>query len=109
MKRSEAINLIRRKEYRRFYQTRIWRRVRAEVLEMDKHECQDCKAKGIYTRAAEVHHIKTIYAHPDKALDIYLPDGTRQLISLCFECHRIGRHGYQHKPKVAKSLSDERW
>lgn len=29
-----------------FYVSRYWRRLRKELLEEYKHECQDCKAKG---------------------------------------------------------------
>lgn len=92
-----------------FYTTYKWRKLRKEVLQTDKNECQDCKAKGIYTKAVHVHHEKPIEKHPELALEKYYNDGAgthRQLISLCEECH-MKRHDYQHKPK--EPLTEEKW
>lgn len=92
-----------------FYTTYKWRKIRKEVLIEDKHECQDCKAKGWHTRAEHVHHEKPIEKYPELALEKYYTDGTgrhRNLISLCEQCHML-RHDYQHKPK--EPLTEERW
>lgn len=93
-----------------FYTWSKWLRVRNQVLEMDKHECQDCKAHGRYTRATTVHHNWFVKKHPELALEIwYIFRGKkcRNLISLCRECHEA-RHGYRHKNKGAP-LTEERW
>lgn len=42
-------DLIAAGDVRTFYRARIWRRVRREVLDEDKYECQLCKARGAYT------------------------------------------------------------
>lgn len=92
-----------------FYVSKEWRRVRKKVLAADKYECQDCKAKGYYTRANHVHHVKHLEQYPELALEEYYTDGAgthRQLISLCERCH-MQRHDYQHKPK--EPLTEERW
>ena len=91
------------------YRSRAYRRLRRGVLEMDKYECQDCKAKGKYTKATEVHHVLTVDKYPEYAMSLYQPNGGRQLVSLCSDCHKFGRHGYQHEPKVANELTEERW
>ncbi len=80
----------------RFYHWAVWERLRAEVLRMDHYECQLCKKRGKYSKAAVVHHVKHLKDRPDLALSIW--DGEqRQLISLCKACHEE-----QHPERVAK-------
>lgn len=95
----------------RFYIWKPWLHKRIEVLELDHYECQDCKAKGIYTPATTVHHNQFLRKHPETALDIYYEyKGIRyrNLISLCHECHEK-RHGYRSKKKRDGPLTIERW
>ena len=40
-----------------FYICSEWLRIRAEVLRLDRYECQICKSKGRYKRAEIVHHV----------------------------------------------------
>ena len=80
------------------------------MLGEDKHECQMCKARGAYTRADTVHHVRRLEEHPELALSKTYIDGAgiaqRQLISLCHNCHdRIHEHG--NKPR--EPLTPERW
>lgn len=94
----------------RFYVWSKWLRVRQQVLKMDKNECQDCKARGIYTKATTVHHNQFVRNHPDQALEIwYTFQGKkyRNLVSLCHDCHEA-RHGYRQKKQKAP-LTEERW
>lgn len=94
----------------RFYTWSKWLKVRREVLEQDKNECQDCKEKGIYTRATTVHHNMYVKNNPELALEkYYVINGhkKRNLISLCFNCHEE-RHGYRKK-NYHKPLTEERW
>lgn len=94
----------------RFYVWSKWLHVREQVLEMDKHECQDCKANGRYTRATTVHHNQFVKRHPEFALEIwYTFQGKqyRNLISLCNECHEA-RHNYRQKNKKVP-LTEEMW
>lgn len=93
-----------------FYLSKEWRRLRKEVLEDDKYECQLHKQRGFYKQANTVHHVKTVEEHPELALEKYYIDECgrriRNLISLCKECHEEV-HGHRHKPK--EYLTEERW
>ena len=100
---------IKAKDMPRFYIWSEWLKVRKRVLDLDKDECQDCKAKGIYTKATTVHHINHVKNRPDLALEIYTNDGDtrrRNLVSLCHDCHEI-RHGRKYSDRTA--LTAERW
>ena len=94
----------------KFYLWSKWKKVRQEVLEQDRFECQDCKAKGIYTRATTVHHNQFLLKHPQLALEkTYTFKGKeyRNLVSLCHDCHEK-RHGYRKKEQK-QPLTEERW
>ena len=93
-----------------FYVSRYWRRLRKEILAEHKHECQDCKAKGFYTKANHVHHNQFVRKHPRLALSkTYTFKGKEyiNLIPLCHDCHEQ-RHGYRQKGKE-EPLTKERW
>lgn len=103
-------SLIAKGDTRPFYRTRIWKRIRREVLESDRHECQWCKIKGRYTPADTVHHVQLLDEHPDLALSkTYVVDGKEQrnLISVCRECHEL-HHEHLKKPQKPP-LTPERW
>ena len=94
----------------RFYVWGKWSRVRQQVLDMDKNECQDCKTHGRYTRATTVHHNQFVKKHPELALEIWYTfqgEKYRNLVSLCHECHEA-RHGYRRRKEV-QLLTEERW
>lgn len=93
----------------KFYSWGAWLRRRDEVLRLDRWECQLCKAKGRYSRASIVHHVKHLKDRPDLALSIW--DGReRQLLSVCKTCHEAEHPESQrpYKPK-AEPLTEERW
>lgn len=70
-----------------FYYWPQWRTVRAEVLALDKGECQRCRElKHRYKHAMLVHHVKHLRDRPDLALSIWDGD-ERQLVSVCKQCH----------------------
>lgn len=99
-----------REDVHRFYIWGRWKEVRRKVLEMDRHECQDCRREGRYTRATTVHHCQFLKKHPECALDIWYEFGGRKyrnLVSLCHECHEK-RHGHR-KNMEKKPLTEERW
>lgn len=92
------------------YNSKWWRKVRKEVLNEYKSECQDCKAKGFFTKATTVHHVQYVKKHPRYALSkTYTFQGKeyKNLIPLCHDCHEV-RHGYRQKEKK-KPLTEERW
>lgn len=88
----------------RFYTWALWLHLRAEVLKEDKYECQACKRRGKYTRATHVHHVKHVRKHPELALVKLLPNGARQLISLCQACHEL-----EHPERMRKNQKKEYW
>jgi 5-methylcytosine-specific restriction endonuclease McrA len=93
-----------------FYTSSEWLRLRAEVLDEYKHECQHCKAKGFYTKANTVHHVQYVKKHPELALSktyIYMGKEYKNLIPLCHDCHEKA-HGYRVNKNV-KPLTVERW
>ncbi len=93
-----------------FYTSSAWLRLRAEVLNEYKHECQHCKDKGFYTRADTVHHVQFVKKHPDLALSkTYIYNGKEyiNLMPLCHSCHELV-HDYRRKKKK-EQLTEERW
>ena len=107
----DAKKLIDEGKEHSFYQSTDWLRVRAKVLKLDRYECQACKVKGRYSPATHVHHVKHLKDRPDLALSIYDEDtGERQLVSLCFECHRAEHPEMQHAhPSKPRFSTRERW
>lgn len=98
-------------EYK-FYSWKSWKRLSAKVRAIDRNECRLCKARGKYTPAEIVHHVKHLRDRPDLALSVYDPDTEeRQLISLCRACHEL-EHPERLRPTAsaaAKPLTEERW
>jgi 5-methylcytosine-specific restriction endonuclease McrA len=93
-----------------FYNSKEWRHLRKEVLDEYKHECQDCKGKGYYTKADTVHHQQYVRKHPRFALSKTYTFKDKEyinLVPLCHDCHEI-RHGYRVKDKK-EPLTVERW
>ena len=64
------VNLIATGDVHPFYVTPEWRRLSADVLREDRHECQICKARGRFQPAAMVHHVNHVKRRPDLALDM---------------------------------------
>ena len=95
-------------EAKRFYDSTVWRRKRAEVMELDHHECVMCKSHGRYTPAKTVHHVKHLKDRPDLALEIW--DGTeRQLISLCLACHDLVHPEKRRREGPKVPITEEFW
>lgn len=93
-----------------FYNSKEWRHLRKEVLIEYKYECQDCKAKGFYSKANTVHHVQYVRRHPRYALSkTYMFQGKeyKNLIPLCHDCHEEV-HGYRVIEKK-EPLTVERW
>jgi len=93
-----------------FYTSSSWLKVRAEVLEDYKSECQHCKQRGFYKRADTVHHVQYVKKHPELVLNKtfeYEGKEHKNLIPLCHACHEHV-HDYRRKKKE-KPLTEERW
>lgn len=97
-----------------FYVSSEWRRISHEVKEMDRNECQLCKARGRYHRAELVHHVNHLRRAPALALDIWYTDGEgqrqRNLLSVCRDCHETVCHPERmRKATFRPPLTAERW
>ena len=110
MRLAELAQLIAAGQEAKFYDWPEWAHIRADVLELDRHECQRCKnVKHRYRKAVLVHHVKHLKDRPDLALSIW--DGPeRQLVSLCRACHEE-EHPERQWRKVVKRdyVTKERW
>lgn len=94
-----------------FYTSGKWKQLRAQVLAMDRYECQLCKSRGRYAKATTVHHVNYVKQHPELALEIWYEwrgKRKRNLISLCHDCHEEV-HGYRKKDLDKPLLTEERW
>ena len=99
---------------RKFYESKYWRRLRKDVLNDDKWECQICKIqKHKYTKANHVHHVNYLKLHPELALSkFYIDDDgnvKRQLISVCKNCHETVCHPERLRWNVKEPITIEKW
>ena len=65
---------------RKFYRSKAWRTLRAEVLHRDLYSCEECGG-----RATEVHHAIPLTAENIDDLTVALNPAL--LHSLCHDCH----------------------
>lgn len=99
----------------KFYKWSRWEKVRAQVLKMDRYECQKCRERHRYKRADTVHHVNYLKDRPDLALEIWYRDSVshcmkRNLVSLCHQCHEEA-HGWRKSEKedIKRVVTEERW
>lgn len=96
-----------------FYRSTHWQKLRKEVLEEQREECQECLKIGKVTRANTVHHIQFVDRHPDLALSKYYTYKGKQyrnLIAVCPECHnKLHPEKHKNKSKKQKFINEERW
>ena len=64
-----------------FYNSKLWKNVRENVLRRDFYTCQKCGAP-----AEEVHHI--IHISKENVNDLSITCNENNLISLCWLCHK---------------------
>ena len=81
-----AAELIQTGGARAFYGSYLWRAASAEARRRQRNECQDCRARGLYAPAEQVHHVRPLLRSPLLAID------QSNLVCLCEECHER-RHG----------------
>lgn len=105
--------LIESGQVERFYSWPEWDAMRKQVRALDKFECALCKARGRYSPAEVVHHVKHVQDRPDLALSVFDPDThERQLVSLCRACHEAQHPERLCSPWSASDkpqLTAERW
>lgn len=95
----------------RFYLTGEWKEKSAEVMDLDRGECQIHKERGRFRRAELVHHEKHVKKFPELALDIYYIDidgkRKRNLRSVCKECHENVCHPERLKKRAKPGFTTE--
>lgn len=82
----------------KFYKSTAWQAVRETAMRRDRYLCVDCMAKGLYTPAEEVHHIRELT--PDNIGDPAVSLNLDNLVSLCRECHKARHTGRVTRYKV---------
>lgn len=92
-----AAEQIRAGQTSAFRSSYAWQQTAAKARLSQHNECQDCRARGLYTPAEEVHHVEPVEVAPHRALDM------SNLCCLCRSCHRL-RHGWDVAP-----LTPEQW
>ena len=93
----------------RFYTWSKWLKAREETLKADRGECQDCKHRGVITKATTVHHNFFLKQYPEYAIEQYCYVGNkrkRNLVSLCHSCQEK-RHKRTRESK--EWLTEEKW
>ena len=83
-----------------FYSSKAWKQCRAAYMEKVGGLCEDCLAKGIYTPAELVHHIKEIT--PENINDPAVTLNWSNLRAVCRECHAAA-----HGARVRRYKIDE--
>jgi 5-methylcytosine-specific restriction endonuclease McrA len=96
-------HLIRQDKLIPFYKCKEWRALRQEALERDNFECQECKRKGRYKRAQNVHHLKEVKARPDLALEL------NNLECICIACHNAVHDKRLRNDHRKPFVNEERW
>ena len=85
-----------------FYRTYMWQQAAAEARELQHNECQQCKRRGLYSPAEQVHHKAPLLRAPHLAL------AQSNLECLCKRCHE-DRHAEMHRGGDVGRLPAERW
>ena len=83
-----------------FYNSKLWRDCRKEVLRRDTYTCAYC-----YNRANEVHHI--IELTPTNIHDINIALNPDNLIALCRSCHDKITKGFTGDLQEGYVFSDD--
>lgn len=94
---------IGRKELMKFYKSKEWLALRMQALQRDNNECQECKRRGRYHKAENVHHIKEVKTHPHLSLTL------SNLECLCIKCHNEVHDRTSKKQYQPKFMNEERW
>lgn len=100
----------------KFYRSKYFMHVKAEVFKEQHYECQMCKEHGRLnvvrpdgSKSGVVHHVKEVKKYPELALSKHYIDDEgnkqRQLIVLCNDCHEIVHERFVKK----EPLTVERW
>lgn len=95
--------LIKKDNLKKFYDSALWKHKRNEIRQRDNYECQECKRKGKYSRAQNVHHLKEVKDRPDLALT------DDNLECVCIRCHNAVHDKRLKNDKRKPFVNVERW
>jgi len=73
-----------------FYKSKAWKNCRDSYMESVSNLCEDCLAKGLYTKAEIAHHV--IPLTPENIEDPAIALSWSNLRAVCRECHAAA-HG----------------
>lgn len=96
------------KEYIALINTRRWRKVRRACL-MEQPYCEECRRKGRYIAATEVHHRIPLESIRNRERMAHMAYAPSNLQSLCHACHvAIHQHlGKGSKEETARRAKEE--
>lgn len=100
--------LIEKDELWRFYKSKEFRHLAADILKEDHKECCICGKPN----ATTVHHNQFVRKHPELALSrYYYYNGKkyRNLISVCKTCHNKLHPEKLKRNKIKKCITEERF
>ena len=90
--------------YIKLINCQTWRNLRNRQLKM-RPLCEECRSKGIYTSATEVHHripVESVRSEQAMKKLAYDPEN---LVSLCHECH-VEVHKYSRGKDIVKTKTE---
>lgn len=99
------------KKYMSLINTARWRRLRARIL-AGEPLCQDCKERGVYAAATEVHHVIPVESMSDLSAMERLCYDPSNLRPLCRACHKaahmsMGKGTKKETRRRAEQSADE--
>lgn len=124
MTEQDIRKLIAKNELWRFYKSKEWIRLKAQLLKEAHYECTECRKQGIITRYDEaadgtrrllstVHHVCHVRDHPELALSVWYKnyetgEMERNLIPVCKACHNR-LHPEKIRRRSDGFVNEERW
>lgn len=72
--------------YTKLINSQVWRNLRNKHLKV-RPLCEECRNRGIYTSATEVHHRVPVESARTETAMRKLAYDPANLVSLCHECH----------------------
>lgn len=126
MTADEIRGLIQSGELWKFYKSKSWVKLKAQVLMDNHYECAECKKLGIITRydvcedgnrrlLSTVHHVCHVRDHPELALSRWYKDYEtgemeENLIPVCKACHNSVCHPEKAMKRKREGFTNtERW
>lgn len=118
--------LIGRGELWKFYKSKDWKKLKAQVLRDHHYECSECRKLGKITRydisedgtkrkLSTVHHVCHVRDHPELAMSRWYKDYEtgemrENLIPVCKACHnKLHPEKQKRQARTEGFTNEERW